>query len=184
VTMPTGPKGQKRPADSAPPRKSGGLFGERRAALNRLKASGRFLAAPTIFLEFEADLLAIVEAAHAGTFHGRDVDENILAAAVWLDEAEALLGIEPLNRARSHFVIDSYKVVKIAPHYRTRSRAANNCAHTQSIRPAFLASRSCGPRACRSSDRGAADPAGTSGNRRGPGRRRGFWERGRGPHSR
>ncbi len=38
----------------------------------------------------------------ARALHGADMDKHVLAAAVWLNEAEALCGVEPLNCACSH----------------------------------------------------------------------------------
>src|SRR5439155_24564860 len=49
-----------------------------------------------------ADLLAFVQAVQACTLDGADMDENVLAAAVRLDEAETLGRVEPLYCARSH----------------------------------------------------------------------------------
>src|SRR5690242_685137 len=43
--------------------------------------------------------LAFIEGGDPGSFEHRGVDESILAAIVANDEAETLLGIEPLHRA-------------------------------------------------------------------------------------
>jgi hypothetical protein len=52
-----------------------------------------------------ADFLAFLKVVHSGPFNCRNVDENVLAAAVRLNEPESLGRVEPLNRARSHVVI-------------------------------------------------------------------------------
>ena len=70
-----------------PPRQRSGGFG---AALIRLNV--------------ERDLVAFVQAAHAGRFDGADVHEHILAAAFRRDEAEALGGVEELDSTDSHFI--------------------------------------------------------------------------------
>src|SRR6185437_11469929 len=60
------------------------------------------LAAARIFLQLETDLLAFVKRSQAGAFHCRDVNEDVAAAVVGLDEAEALLAVEPLDCAGRH----------------------------------------------------------------------------------
>lgn len=62
----------------------------------------RRLAAATIRHDFELDLLAIGQAIQARAFNGADVDEHVGAAAIRLDEAEALLGVEPLYGSILH----------------------------------------------------------------------------------
>jgi len=39
---------------------------------------------------------------HSGAFDRADVDEDVLAAAIRLDEAEAFLAIEPLHGSLRH----------------------------------------------------------------------------------
>ena len=51
-----------------------------------LKLAGRHLAAALVALDFEGHLLALVERTKARPFHGRDVYEHIVAAAVGLNE--------------------------------------------------------------------------------------------------
>jgi hypothetical protein len=65
-----------------------------------LEVRGRFFAA--FRLNVVANLLAFVEALEARALDGADVDEHVLAAAVGLNEAETLCGVEPLNCACSH----------------------------------------------------------------------------------
>jgi len=51
--------------------------------------------------------LTFLKVVHSGPLNCGNVDENVLAAAVGLNETEALRRIEPLNRARSHVVTAS-----------------------------------------------------------------------------
>ena len=53
-------------------------------------------------LDIEADLLALGKGAESGALDRRDVDEDILRAVIRLDEALALHGIEPFDRALHH----------------------------------------------------------------------------------
>src|SRR5580692_4734256 len=76
--------------------------------LSALKLAGRHLAASLVFFELEADLLALVERAEAGALDGRDVDEDVRAAVVGLDEAVALGGVEPLHCANRHIRCPCY----------------------------------------------------------------------------
>src|SRR3984957_1269723 len=59
-------------------------------------------------LQVEADLLALIEAGEPRTFDGRDVNEHILRSVPRLDEAVALLRIEPFDRAFRDRVISSH----------------------------------------------------------------------------
>lgn len=72
------------------------------AELSRLQIAGRHLAGLPVPLHVVAELLAFDEFAHARTLDGRDVDECVRAAVVRLNEAKALGGIEPFNRADGH----------------------------------------------------------------------------------
>ncbi len=47
-------------------------------------------------LEVELQPLALVQIGDAGTLHGRNMDEDVFRTVIRLDEAIALLGIEPL----------------------------------------------------------------------------------------
>src|SRR5258708_466850 len=76
-----------------------------RSVLGGLELAGGHLAATLVALELEGDLLAFVERSEARAFHGRDVDENVRAAVVRLDEAEALGGVKPLHGADGHGVV-------------------------------------------------------------------------------
>jgi hypothetical protein len=53
----------------------------------------------TIRLRVEAHFLVFRETGQARRLYGRDVDEDIGAAIIWLDEAEALVGIEEFYSA-------------------------------------------------------------------------------------
>jgi hypothetical protein len=69
---------------------------------HRLQAGSRRLAGAAIRSQLVADLLAFTKAGHASLFDSADMNENIGAAVVRLDEAEALLDVEPFNSAGSH----------------------------------------------------------------------------------
>ena len=59
----------------------------------------------------ESDLLSLVEGTHASAFDRADVHEDILAAIIRLDEAEAFLAVEPLHDSMRHML-----VFQIVPH--------------------------------------------------------------------
>src|ERR671921_731488 len=61
-------------------------------------------AAAAVGLHLIGDLLTLREAAQAGALNRADVDEHVLAARVRLNEAIALLVVEPLHRSRCHDV--------------------------------------------------------------------------------
>jgi hypothetical protein len=56
----------------------------------------------TLAHDVVADLLALIEVAHAGTLDCGNVDENVLSAILRLNEAKAFLGVEKLNGTCSH----------------------------------------------------------------------------------
>src|SRR5690606_27332943 len=68
-----------------------------------LQLTSRFLARATVALDFVGNLLVFVQAAQAGLLDSRDVDEDVLAAVIRLDEAVTLGGVEPFYSAGSHF---------------------------------------------------------------------------------
>lgn len=76
--------------------------GEERGYLSSLELAGRRLAAALVALELKADLLPLMQRAEARALYGRRMNEDVRAAIVGLDEAEAFGGIEPLNSAKSH----------------------------------------------------------------------------------
>src|SRR5882757_5381055 len=59
--------------------------------------------------DVELDLLVLVERLVAIGLNGRVVNEDVVAAVLLGDEAEALLGVEPLNGALSHAGNSPYK---------------------------------------------------------------------------
>jgi hypothetical protein len=65
---------------------------------------GRGLAGAAVLGEFVAHLLAFAQIAQTGALDCADMNENIRAAFIGLDEAKALLTIEPFHRSGSHFV--------------------------------------------------------------------------------
>ncbi len=67
-----------------------------------LEIDGRVLAA-TIDFQFEVQTVTLVQGAHAGAFDSTDVDESVRLAVITLDEAEALHGVEELDRAAGAF---------------------------------------------------------------------------------
>src|ERR1700722_2007897 len=70
--------------------------------LCRLKLAGRHLSASLVLLELKAELLALAEGAEARAFDRRDMNENVIAAVVGLDETKALGGVEPLHCTNRH----------------------------------------------------------------------------------
>jgi hypothetical protein len=68
----------------------------------RLEAGRRRFAGAAVSGQLIADLLTFIEAAKTSLLDSADVDENVLAAIVGLDEAEALLTVEPFHYAGSH----------------------------------------------------------------------------------
>jgi len=65
----------------------------------------RGLSALGIALFFEFDLLTLRQADQTGTLNGRDVDEDIRATVVRLDESVALGAVEPFDSADRHSLI-------------------------------------------------------------------------------
>ena len=66
------------------------------------KVVGRALARALVLDDFVLDLLAFGQLAHARTFDGRDMNENVGRTFVRLDEAEALGGVKPFYCASGH----------------------------------------------------------------------------------
>src|SRR5215207_3888279 len=60
------------------------------------------LPSPAICNDLEGDLLPLVERAHAGAFDRADMNEDILVAALRLNEAKAFLGVKPLHSSLVH----------------------------------------------------------------------------------
>ncbi len=78
---------------------------DRNQALGLLddEITGSGLARATIDQDLVRDRLAFGELIDASALDSTDVDENVLAAVVGLDESVALLTIEPLYSAACHF---------------------------------------------------------------------------------
>ncbi|MFK4663815.1 hypothetical protein ABIF76_004669 [Bradyrhizobium ottawaense] len=51
------------------------------------------LAGPAVSNDVEGHLLSFIETAHAGAFNRADMNEDVLASLVWLNEAEAFLAV-------------------------------------------------------------------------------------------
>jgi len=66
------------------------------------KVVSRALARSAILHDVVRDLLTIVQRPHAGALYRRNVDENVRAAIVRLNEAEALGGVKPLHSTSVH----------------------------------------------------------------------------------
>jgi hypothetical protein len=66
------------------------------------KLVSRRLAGSSVCDDIECQLLSLVERAQAGTFDRTNVNEDILAAVVRLNEAKTFLAVEPLYSARTH----------------------------------------------------------------------------------
>ena len=60
------------------------------------------------------DLLALSETAQPRALNGADVNEHGLAAAVRLNEAETLCGVEPLNRCACRKLYPAIMMMKAA----------------------------------------------------------------------
>jgi hypothetical protein len=69
--------------------------------------AGSGLARAAINQDLIGDRLTFGELIDAGALDSADVDENVLAAVVGLDEAIALLRIKPLNFSGRHWTIPS-----------------------------------------------------------------------------
>src|SRR3954452_4780223 len=81
------------------------------------------LAAAPVGLNVIGDLLTLSEAAHPRTLHGADVHEHVLAALVGLNEAVALLFVEPLHGTSRHCWMSF--------HGRVPERRAPECARAE-----------------------------------------------------
>ena len=71
---------------------------------SRLDVADGDLAGAAFFLGIEGDLLAFDQPAHSGALERSCVDENVLAAVVRLNEAEAFLSVEPLHGSLRHAI--------------------------------------------------------------------------------
>ena len=69
---------------------------------SRAKIISRGFAGSSIRNNVERDFLSFVDALQPRAFDCADVHEDILAAIIWLDEAEAFLAVEPLHGSLRH----------------------------------------------------------------------------------
>ena len=76
-----------------------------RCRLDSVQIVRRGLACLSIGNNVESDLLSLVEDTHASAFDRADVHEDILAAIIWLDKAEAFLVIEELHGSLRHMTV-------------------------------------------------------------------------------
>jgi len=68
---------------------------------------GRGLAGAAVLLDLVAHLLALLQIAQAGALDGADVNENVRSAIIGLDEAKALLTVEPFHSSVSHVTLQA-----------------------------------------------------------------------------
>ena len=80
-------------------------YGSSHCRLDSLQIARRGLACPSIGYNVENDLLSLIEDTHASAFDRADVHEDILAAIIRLNEAEAFLVIEPLHGSFCHIAL-------------------------------------------------------------------------------
>src|SRR5690349_1904166 len=71
------------------------------------------LAPHLVGLDLEVDLLTFGKTGKPGTLDGADVNEHVLSAVVGLNEAKALLAVEPLNSACRHISSPKHSRVTI-----------------------------------------------------------------------
>ena len=64
--------------------------------------ASRAAASALVSHDLERELLALLERAHASAFNSGNMDEDVGAAIVWDDEAEAFVLIEELYGSRGH----------------------------------------------------------------------------------
>jgi hypothetical protein len=91
-------------------------YGSSRCRSDSAQIVRRGLACPSIGDNVESDLLSLVEDTHASAFDCADVHEDILAAIIRLDKAEASLVTEELHGTLGH-MISSFQIrVVMRPH--------------------------------------------------------------------
>jgi hypothetical protein len=93
-TMPGKTEGTKKPGKLA-----GLQLGSERCSASDLQIDGLRALSATIRLRVEAHFLVFGKSGQARCLYGRYVDEDIGAAIIWLDETEALVGIEEFYSA-------------------------------------------------------------------------------------
>src|SRR5438094_2417864 len=70
--------------------------------LGDLKRLGGGLAGAAVRHDFEAKLLTLFQAGQASAFNRADMNEDVVAVVVGLDETETLLAVEPFYSAHGH----------------------------------------------------------------------------------
>ncbi len=78
------------------------LYGRPRCRLRGAQILSSRLASPAVCNDVEGDLLSLVEATHTGAFDRADMNEDILVAALGLNESEAFLAVKPLHSSLVH----------------------------------------------------------------------------------
>src|ERR1700730_9076802 len=77
-------------------------YDRRRCQLDGAQILSGRLASPAVCDDVERDLLPLNEAAHAGAFDRTDMNEDVFATALQLNEAEAFLAVKPLYSSLVH----------------------------------------------------------------------------------
>ena len=95
----TGTDGKAIPHDAGGP--TAATSARSRSGMN-LEVVRRHFAALAVGYQFEVDLLAFAQVTQTSALHGTDMDECIRPTLIGCDEAEALLGIEPLDGSSRH----------------------------------------------------------------------------------
>jgi hypothetical protein len=70
------------------------VYGRPRCRLRGAQILSSRLASPAVCNDVEGDLLPLVEATHTGAFDRADMNEDILVAALGLNESEAFLAVK------------------------------------------------------------------------------------------
>src|SRR4051794_37207945 len=105
IVAPSPPRGRRGPTRSAPLKRRtppGGPGGVWSSSARPASAGGRQLLGRALAVvaahELVPDAIALAERVHAGALDGGGVDEGVGVAVLGLDEAVALVGVEPLDR--------------------------------------------------------------------------------------
>jgi hypothetical protein len=78
------------------------VTGKHKDQLSSLKVASRHLARLVVAFHLEANLLAFDDFTHTSALYSGNVNENVRAAVVRLNEAEAFRGIKPFYSASGH----------------------------------------------------------------------------------
>jgi hypothetical protein len=85
-----------------------------------LQIRGRGFAALAVDFNVEGKLLALGEAAHAGTLYRRNMNKHVGTACILLDEAEPSLGIKELHGTCRHIDLLEKHLWACNPHNHSR----------------------------------------------------------------